>query len=48
MDANANLLAVRADDLDAIWLQDLLEVLTSADTKSFIETTFPGIIHPYF
>lgn len=48
MDSNANLLAVRNGEKDSQWCKDLIEVLTSAETKSYIETTFTGIIHPYF
>ena len=44
---NANIVAVRAEDKDAQWVKDLIEVLSSEDTKKFIEETFKGTIIPY-
>lgn len=44
---NANIVAVRAEDKEAQWVKDLIEVLSSEDTKKFIEETFKGTIIPY-
>lgn len=45
---NANILAVRSEDLDKKFVADLVEVLTSDDSKDFINTTWQGTIIPYF
>ncbi len=45
---NANILACRAEDKDAEWLKDLIEVLTSQKSNDFIVSTFGETIIPYF
>lgn len=45
---NANILACRAEDIEEQWLKDLVEILTSDETASFIEEEFKGTIIPYF
>lgn len=45
---NGNILACRKEDLDSQWLKDLVEVLTSAETKEFINTKFKGTLIPLF
>lgn len=44
---NVNILAVRAEDKDAQWVKDLIEVLSSEATKKYINDTFKGTIIPY-
>lgn len=44
---NANILAVRAEDQDAQWVKDLIEVLSSEKTQQFITEYFKGTIIPY-
>lgn len=44
---NANILAVRAEDKDAQWVKDLIEVLTAEETQQFIRDEFKGTIIPY-
>ena len=45
---NANILAVRSEDKNQTWLNDLVISLTSESTKKYIEETFNGTIVPYF
>ena len=45
---NANIVAVRKDDLNEEWLKVLADELTSDNTKTFIEDYFKGTIKPYF
>lgn len=45
---NVNVLAVRTEDLEKQWLIDLVAVLTSDETKKFIEDYFNGTILPLF
>lgn len=45
---NANILAVREEDLEKQWVKDLVTVLTSKDCFDFITSRYPGIITPSF
>lgn len=45
---NANILAVRAEDMEKQWLKDLVAILTSDETAAFINEEFKGTIVPYF
>ena len=44
---NANILAVRSEDVHKQWVKDLIEVLTDEETIQFIQDTFKGTIVPY-
>lgn len=44
---NANILAVRSEDVDKKWVKDLIEVLIDEETIQFINDTFKGTIIPY-
>lgn len=44
---NANIVAVRSEDVEEQWLKDLIELLVAEDTQKFIEDTFKGTIIPY-
>ncbi len=45
---NANILAIRNTDKEEEWASDLVKVLTSDTSKSYIEEQFKGAIRPYF
>ncbi|MCI2068222.1 MAG: MetQ/NlpA family ABC transporter substrate-binding protein [Bacilli bacterium] len=45
---NANIVACRKGDKSSQWIKDLISVLESDDTKSFINSTFKGVVTPYF
>lgn len=45
---NANILACQEKDLKSDKIKALVDVLTEASTKAFIEETFKGTIIPYF
>lgn len=46
--SNANILAIRKEDEAEQWVKDLVEVITSDDSKSFITNQFYGVVEPYF
>lgn len=45
---NANILAIREENKDSIWVKDIVEVLSSNKCKNFILNEFDGVISPYF
>lgn len=45
---NVNILVVRTEDIKEPWLRDLVEILTSDDTKKFINEHFDGTLLPLF
>lgn len=44
---NANILAARKADLEAEWLVELVNILTSEETDNFVKSQFGDIITPY-
>ena len=45
---NANIVACRKADKGEQWIKDLITILESDDNKAFINTTFKGVVTPYF
>jgi D-methionine transport system substrate-binding protein len=45
---NANIVAIRTADKAEQWAKDLISVLETDDVKSFINTTYQGVVTPYF